>query len=439
MMPIEFIDDVPFKHALPGAALASAKQLIHQSRIETKARLQALRTAIAAKDEGAEAEKRDWLLTSSGALLTSAVEANKNLMPKKRQTLEACLEAPAGIDFEKPFAEIVPVYPKAKKAGGVRAIHNPRLLHRTAQHAIARVMGAYVKPRPFQFTQLGLHKAIARTKTLLKAGYVYTDRLDVKDFYSSFHQEALSPELPLLEGVVANAVVGRHMEVVKDQEKRYSLQSSSILPLTQTLLYQARLGIPHGSGCSPIIGMHCVSRLVWAPSPGVMLVNYADDFLVLTKSAQLRDEAVGKLTEAVADLPGGHFELKLKSKSTAAKGIEFLGHHLQIIDGALRTRPMNTNLNYLYLRLDALDTKLGTLMNSPGQFDTAFRCLAQMLAIRRGWASAFRECDDLEMQWLLVIDEGLKANCKQLHVSMDDVAKAIQPWMVGEGDYALGL
>jgi hypothetical protein len=65
-----------------------------------------LDTSIAAKEEGAEAEARDWLLTSSGTLLTSAVEANKNLKPGKRQSLEACLEAPDFIDLGKPFPQL---------------------------------------------------------------------------------------------------------------------------------------------------------------------------------------------------------------------------------------------------------------------------------------------------------------------------------------------
>ena len=41
---------------------------------------------------------------------------------------------------------------------------------------------------------------------MVGAGYVYAARLDIKDFFGSFHLEKLAPELPLPYEVVEHAV-----------------------------------------------------------------------------------------------------------------------------------------------------------------------------------------------------------------------------------------
>lgn len=358
-MPVALIDSVAIKHSLSGAALADAKKLISKSRFATNSWATVLRKSIKSGDDVDQAEARQWLMTSPEALLTSAIAANRKLRTAKRQTLERCLAVPQLLDFSGPLKEVVPVRPKAKKSGGCRMLHNHRLFHRTAQNAVVRVVGPYFTPRPFQYTQKGVHAAIRRGKTAIKTGHVCIARLDIKDFFPNFSAEALITELPLPWEVVEHVVVGRHMAVVMDQEKKHGQNGPLLLPHAhQALLLLARLGIPLGSGCSPIVGMFCVSRLVWLAMPGVILLNYADDFLLLALSPKILDEAIGKLTGAVADLPGGHFDLQLKVTGNVSKGFDFLGHHLSVVDGTLETRPSQANLEELYRKLNALEQKV---------------------------------------------------------------------------------
>src|SRR3546814_16489317 len=61
------------------------------------------------------------LTVNPDVLLTCAITANQKLKASKRQTLEACLDVPVALSFGEPLAEVVPVYPTKKKAGGVRS------------------------------------------------------------------------------------------------------------------------------------------------------------------------------------------------------------------------------------------------------------------------------------------------------------------------------
>jgi hypothetical protein len=149
------------------------------------------------------------------------------------------------------------------------------------------------------------------------------------------------------------------MKVVWDQEHMKKASSSYHSPYTvDHLVKQARLGIPQESACSSIIGAFCMSRLPGTPTASAGMLNYADDFLLLAHSPGARAKAIDELTEAVGNLPGGKFKLGQKQQSTAAHGITFLGHVLQVVDGKLTTWPLGGGEG-LYQELAKIDTRLG--------------------------------------------------------------------------------
>ncbi len=433
-MLIAHIDGVPMKTGLSAADVSEAKAKLEIARAATKARAGELLKSIKAADAVAVKELSDMLLNGEDARLVSAFAANKKLKPDHRQTLERCLSVPSLLKFEHPLSELVPVHPKAKKSGGVRAIHNHGLLHRTAQDMVKRVMGAHYKPRYFQFSERGVHTAVKNVKAALGAGHVYVARLDIADFYPNFELEKLVSRLPLPKEVVENAVVGRHMKVVLDPEFMKGGQAVPSLPHTiDDLLLRACLGIPQGSACSPIVGSHRVSNLMWLHRDGVTLVNYADDFLLLSLSAKLLDEAVGGLTNVVAYLPGGHFDLKLKAEGEAASGFEFLGHHFQIDDGKLTTSPTEGNRQAVLAKLVRLDDEFNKLVGllcvvKVYNKHKAFKVLAQIMAVGYGWLSAFSECDE-PLSEMVMLSEMLKDGCAKLGVTPAEIENAIDPYM----------
>jgi len=173
--------------------------------------------------------------------------------------------------------------------------------------------------------------------------------------------------------------------------------------------------------------------LEWPPMPGVLLVNYVDDFLLLSSSPALFDKAIGKLTDAVAMLPGGQFVLQLKAKGAAAKGFDFLGHRVQFKGGKLKTSPTEAAIADLWNQLGQIEQKLTTRVLGPGQWGQhdkgeAAKYIARMVAKIIGWRSAFSECDD-PMQDIQFWVVEIVAWCKKLGVTIEEVFDAIEPYM----------
>ena len=221
------------------------------------------------------------------------------------------------------------------------------------------------------------------------------------------------------------------MKVKVDQGRRRWKLSTSYVPLLQDLLSLARLGIPTGSGSSPLVGMFALSRLVWTPMPGVIVVNYADDFLVLALSDKLRDAAGRVLIRATGELPGGHFELKLKSAGTIAEGVDFLGHNLRLVNGAIRIRPTEANWEELARRMNRLDAKFGKLTCYPGKKNkvAAKRCAAEMYAVVAGWIAAFRACEEITTRWADAYLCNLAGALNTLGITAEEVESLVEPWM----------
>jgi hypothetical protein len=442
-MPSVSIRGVSFEHQLSPTELAVAVKQIDASRAITKNWKKKLHDAIQEKDKPGQIEARDRLLYAPEAVLTAAIAANRKLRPSKRASLERCLGVPGQLDFSKPIPEIVRVRPKPKKSatfGGpvaYRMLHDHGLLHRTAQHAVMAVLGPHFLPSAFQFTHLGPPAAISRAKALIQAGYIYGIRLDIVEFYRNFSAGALINELPLPQKVVDHAVLGRHMKAVVDQGKK-TLSPHTIADL----LLQASQGIPQGSASSPIVGMICVSRLPWPSAPDAALLNFADDFQLLAKTLGALQKSIEKLTDAVTELPGGHFKLAVKAEGSAATGIDFLGHRLQFVNGKLKTTPTPGNLENLWTELNALDEQFGKYAYGPWKADQAkmIESAAEQYALIEGWMSAFSECDDAAIRWAefpkIKLDETLAA----IGLSAKQIAKFVEPWMgyKPEGS-ALGL
>lgn len=450
-MPAVAIRGVPFEHQLSCTGLTEAVERINKSWASTKIWTKRLHNAIQEKNEAKQTEARDWLLYSPEATLAAAVIANTKLRPEKRKHLEHCLGLPGKLDLSKPLPEIVRVFPKPKKSAGLhgqvayRALHDYGLLHRTAQALVMRVLGLYFIPRNFQYTHLGVQTAIARVKEFISAGYVFSTRLDIEDFYMNFSADALITKLPLPKEVVEYAVCGRFMKVMLDQGKNWGSYSPYFSPhACECLLLQARQGIPQGSASSPIIGMMFVSRLVWFPMLDVVLLNYADDFLLLAKSPDALKKSIKKLTSAVSKLPGGHFKLRLEANGSAKSGVDFLGHTLKIVNGKVNTKPTEANLNYAYSKLDALEEHFGKLVFPYGQSGKstkkAIKCVAEQYAFVKGWIAAFGECDDKALQWTKLMISKVDESLAIVGMSEEQIEKFVEPWMgYKPGDYSLGL
>lgn len=398
-MSVVWIDQAPFKHSMSPSELSDALALIKHARETTNAWVRSLHEAIAAHDLSTQAELHAVLTESPEAIIASAIAANRKLKARHRGTLEQCLKLATTLNFSTPIAEIVGVWPQPKTKGGDRMICEFGLMHRTAQDIVVRIMNAHFVPRPFQYSHLGVHAAIRDAKALINEGYTYAAHLDIADFFCSFVAEKLHTELPVAKHVVENAVIGRLMEMELKQGMKAHPYS---YPSPSTVLEKARLGIPQGSASSSIVSAYCMSRLQWSPIEGVALLNVADDFLLLATNDKARGKGVDALVAAIGKLPGGKFNIEVKSKRTASQGIRFLGHEMQIKAGSLRTWPSTGSHEEVFEKLLRIERKLGKLLYLIGhpfadaEKAEAIVALARYLAIINGWRGAFSECDEID-------------------------------------------
>lgn len=430
----------PHKSALAAPHIHSAGTTKHDAELLaaiqfTKQQVTALRLAMAQKDAAAEAALVDALLRHPKPLFVSAVRANARLKPHRRLSISGCLAMAETLDFTQPLPEAVPVRPHPKKSGGHRMIHDHGLMHRTAQDAINRVLGEYLKPRSFQFTRKGAHAAIHHARALIAAGYVHLARLDIKDFYANFSADALIEGLPLPKDVAAHAVIGRHMKVCIDKgSKTRGHLSGHYASLAQSLLPLARQGIPTGSSTSTIVSMMAISHLAWSPIEGVAIINYADDFLVLAMDQARLVDGVKALIASVAKLPDGHFTLLLKEQGAVAKGLRFLGHRFYIKDDMLRVAPSDASLEKMHADLNQIELQLQPHLAKPWKKDhvQALRHAATYYARVQGYRAAFSACTELDTRWLAGMFYGLDDTLKSLGISPDQAKAAVEPWMTGK-------
>lgn len=434
-MGLILIDNTLFRHSFGPEELQPALNDIVTARTAATDLDEQLACALQSGVEIEEASSA--ILFSKPSILYSAIRANKKLKVHRRATLNRCLALPGILKIGTHIIEPAKVYPREKKGGVLGVTLDFGLTHRTVQDIVKRIMSRHLKPRPFQYGLRGVHRAIADVKKLVAAGYVHAARLDIKNFFGSFELEKLAAELPLPHEVVEYAVHGRHIEVQEDQ--------SIPTPLYIHLITLARQGLPPGSGCASIIAEFMISKLAWTMSKQVVIVNYCDDWLILASSSKYLEQAVGALTDAVAKLPGGHFELLPLDHGSAFDGFGFLGHRLQLVNGLVRTRTTvaPATVSSLYARLTMLDQKFSDLgwLDKPGHKSKAIKealgSVVEMAAILRGWRAAFREADDVDRhtEWCEAI---IAYNVAALGLTFDHVAAAIDDSMrYHPADYAL--
>ena len=377
--------------------MSAACKAIQDAETKTNALTTGIKNAFNAKDVAAELYFRDQLFGTYEPRLASAIAANKKLPSHKRATLEECFDVASVIDPGTPQGEHVSVYPKIKSSGGFRMIHKFGLRNRVVQELVSRDLAANYAPRKFQYTTAGVPKAVARIKKAILTGHVHFARLDIENFFPSFTSVKLVSVLPCPQGTVEGVVLGQLLNIRMDKRFRKDSHTSSLSSHSiKEFILAARLGIPQGSVCSPIVSSYCVSHLAWPFMLGVTLTNYADDFLLLASSAMLRDEAAAKLTQAVSELPGGHFKLKPKAMGQIADECEFLSHRFSHESGILRTSPSSGASAKLDGRLIKLEKKLSHPKTGVSGTEADEKSLADMFALVNRWAAFFRECDDID-------------------------------------------
>ena len=202
---------------------------------------------------------------------------------------------------------------------GVRKLGIPTVIDRIIQQAIAQKLQQIWEPlfsdssygyRPRRSAQ----QAIRKVKEYAEQGYTQVVSIDLSKYFDTLNHELL---MDLLHRHIQDA---RVLRLIKKYLKSGVLENGVVCKTEE--------GSPQGGPLSPLLANIYLNEFDWEmTSRGVKLVRYADDIVVLAKSAR----AANRLIESCKRYLEGRLKLKMnteKSKVTsifAQRNFKFLG------------------------------------------------------------------------------------------------------------------
>lgn len=197
-----------------------------------------------------------------------------------------------------------------KKSGGERLLAIPCIADRVVQTSTAMALTQLLDPgfEPSSFAYRpgrGVAQAVQAVLRHRRDGYRWAAEGDIERCFDEI------PHEPLLERLEAEAGDARLTDLV-------ALWLSCFAP--------AGIGIPQGSPISPLLcNLHLDAIDEAMVGSGVRLVRYADDFVILAKSAGRAEAALGEMEQLLR----GHGLALNPDKSrivAAEQALRFLGH-----------------------------------------------------------------------------------------------------------------
>lgn len=206
----------------------------------------------------------------------------------------------------------------AKKSGGTRPLAIPSVVDRVLQTACAITLTPILEPT-FEETSFGYRPgrgvadAVQAVTNWRKQGYEWVVEADIVRCFERIPHEPLLARL-------TDALAGLHgVEGLIDLVAMW-------VDMAGDALQTPGIGIAQGSPLSPILCNLYLDGLDDSLArPGIRLVRYADDFVILCKTKGQAEKALD-LAKEILDTHG----LELKSQKTRIvdfdRGFEFLGH-----------------------------------------------------------------------------------------------------------------
>lgn len=332
-------------------------------------------------------------LDSENIKVLTAQEIREEMRPHMRPSMAALQEIASNADVWSESNE--PVYASAFPKDGSNRDHRPILsfgFENKLRQILARdIVKLHFKPHSRQFLlNGGRHKAIDAAKAGWKKGFQYGFHLDLETFFQKIEGEKLHKFLKLPMEVINNVVLAKGYNLVTSRSlSRILGELDENLPIEDGLAVLGvdveafRRGIPQGSTLSPLCAEVVLHEVVSALPDFGVVVNYADDFLVLCKAPNDRAAMLSALKEALVSHPAGTLTPGSIVKFDPNDNFSFLGYDIKPIgDGGLkfeigrraRTR-LNIKTSFLLNQLesdDIKDRKKVAIVKSDDRYVTSF-------------------------------------------------------------------
>ncbi len=372
--------------------------------------------------QGAEAHRRDWTWVEASvwnermlAALANGVKGGKwfSLIDKvyRVETLKAAWQkvatngGAAGVDGQsvKRFAARAEMYLKElsialergtyrpmavrrveipKEKGKMRPLGIPVVKDRIVQTALKFVLEPIFEREFLKMSYgfrpgLGCKDALREVDRLLREGYTFVVDADLRSYFDTI------PHARLMEGIKERVSDGRvlelieaylHQDIVKDMEK-----------------WRPSGGTPQGAVISPLLAniyLHGLDGQM--VQKGYRMVRYADDFVVLCRSAE---EAQAALAEVKAWVEVNGLSLNAEKTHVGdcrqwGQGFDFLGYHFEVRRRWVRRKSLKAMQDRIRMRTKRT------------RGDSLAKIIVELNPTLRGWFNYFKQAHPNTFIWM---------------------------------------
>jgi RNA-directed DNA polymerase len=263
-----------------------------------------------------------------------------------------------------------------KGAGKSRPLGIPTVRDRTAQEVVRRLLEPLFEPlfhpgshgfRP----RRSCHTALEQVLQIWREGYRHVVDADVSGFFDNI------PHSVIVKGVSNVVADGNILKLVERFLNAGVMEDGMVHPTT--------VGTPQGGVLSPMLANIALNFLDWQlDGHGLRFVRYADDFVILCRTARQAEEA-----HLAAETSLRRLGLSLSPEKTRVttfrEGFAFLGFDLASNSVAMRAKSVErykTKIRALTKRSHNLDDEVMA------------KCNAVVRGTARYFATSFANCND---------------------------------------------
>jgi RNA-directed DNA polymerase len=213
----------------------------------------------------------------------------------------------------------------------------------------------------------GCHHALARVEELLMAGYTYVVDADLKSYFDTIPKDRL---LEMVRFKISDRRILQLIARYLDQEIMEELRT-----------WTPETGVPQGAVLSPLLSNLYLNPLDHQmAASGFAMVRYADDFVILCRTADEAYEALALVQAWVSQAGLTLHPEKTRIVDSRAESFDFLGYSFR---GSLRFPRGKSNTK-----------ERSTIRHlTPRKSGQSLTILIQRLnANLRGWFNYFRHC-----------------------------------------------
>lgn len=228
--------------------------------------------------------------------------------------------------------------------------------------------------------QRGCKDALRRVDELLKLGHVHVVDADLKSYFDTI------PHDLLMKRVRERVADGRMLALIE-----LYLKAGILDGLTE---WTPEAGAPQGAVLSPLLSniyLNPLDHLMAAD--GWEMVRYADDFVILCRSAEDAERALAKVQEWTASAGLSLHPTKTRIVDVRTGSFDFLGYSFQSVkDGTIRHWPREKSLTKLK------DTIRTLTRRTNGH--SIERVIDDLNSVLRGWLEYFKHSYKYTMGFL---------------------------------------